>query len=448
MIKIYFSKQNLPEKVYLSDIIFNEFLGVGYQYEISDENNYILEFPGNKKIIIEDHFWIRTQKNELSYLREGLLPQNISFAQNQFTFENDLPVLYGNPEIKIEKDAIHCSIDIFASIYFFLTRWEEYISTERDKMGRFQYKNSISAKFGTINRPVVNELIEFLWKMLLYSGYQGARKMHQFTPFIMHDIDQPIRLYNLKILLRTMGKNIFVHKNIVGAVQNVFVYTINKITPKYDLANCYDFLMKVSESIGTKSYFIFQSTEKTKYDWGYDINSKFLQNTFENIKNKGHLIGYHPGFYTLENSDLWKKDYEKLCETVKIKVLIGRQHYLRFRVPFTWQIWEDNGLELDATLGYPEMEGFRCGTCFQYSAFNFLQRKKLKLKELPLIFMDVSLWGYQKIYDPKTFFEKFDSLANTVRKYNGNFVFLWHNSSFDRSLFTKDFYMELLLNLK
>ena len=45
-------------------------------------------------------------------------------------------------------------------------------------------------------------------------------------------------------------------------------------------------------------------------------------------------------------------------------------------------------MEWESSLGFPEKEGFRCGTCFEYSVFNIHKRKKLILKEKPLIVMD------------------------------------------------------------
>lgn len=449
MIKIFYSEKNLSEKKYIFDVTFNEFLGIEYELIINPaEKNYVIELSNKNKITIEDTFWIRTGDNELSYLNKEFLPKEISYAVNQFTFEEDIPVLYGNPEVKIENNNILCSIDIFAAIYFFLSRWEEYISTDRDFADRFKYENSISAKFNITHRPIVNELVEFLWKMLVFCGYEGKRKLRKFNPVITHDIDQPIRLDSFKMFAKDFGKNLIRYKNVYGALSNLMIYPLNKFTPKFDLANCYDFLMNISDSIGTKSHFNFQSAVKTKFDWGYSINSKFLQNIFQKIRSRGHIIGYHPGFYTMDNSDLWKNDYEKLCLAADYKIKFGRQHYLRFKVPYTWQLWEDNGLEFDSSLGYSEKEGFRCGTCYEFSVYNFLTRKKLKLKEMPLIFMEVSLVYYQSVNNPKTFFKRFDQIVRKVRRYEGNFVFLWHNSAFDRSIYTKEFYKELINYLK
>ena len=125
---------------------------------------------------------------------------------------------------------------------------------------------------------------------------------------------------------------------------------------------------------------------------------------------------------------------------------MGRQHFLRFSNPTTWQIWEDNSLEYDFTLGYPEKEGFRCGTCSSYSVFNILSRKKLMLKESPLILMDVSLMFYQKDISNEEFIRQTNYMISTVKKYNGRFVLLWHNAIFDRKRYTHEFYRKLITN--
>ena len=120
----------------------------------------------------------------------------------------------------------------------------------------------------------------------------------------------------------------------------------------------------------------------------------------------------------------------ELEKATGLKTGCGRQHYLRFAIPNTWQVWEDNGMEWDSTLSYADKEGFRCGVCYEYSVFNILSRKKLKLKEKPLIVMEGSFVTYQPDVEVKEMEVKIAKLIQTVKKYNGEFVFLWHNSCF------------------
>lgn len=87
-------------------------------------------------------------------------------------------------------------------------------------------------------------------------------------------------------------------------------------------------------------------------------------------------------------------------------------------------------MDWDSTLGYPEAEGFRCGICREFPVFNFLTRKMLNLREKPLLAMDVTLAHYRQ-YSPEAAFEKLQLLRRQVEKHGGEFVLLWHNSSWN-----------------
>jgi len=112
-------------------------------------------------------------------------------------------------------------------------------------------------------------------------------------------------------------------------------------------------------------------------------------------------------------------------------VTTGRQHFLRFATPETWRIWENNDMEWDSTLAYADRAGFRCGVCYDFPVYDFIERKELKLREKPLIMMEVSLKQYENLSADQAI-KRIDTLRSTVEKYNGSFVYLWHNSSYEK----------------
>ena len=113
------------------------------------------------------------------------------------------------------------------------------------------------------------------------------------------------------------------------------------------------------------------------------------------------------------------------------KILSGRQHFLRWKNPITWRFYEQVGLFYDFTLNFHEHEGFRCGTCYDYPVYDLIKRKKLNLREIPLIIMDGNLKDYQKLSLEEAL-NRALMLKQRVKKYNGLFTILWHNSSFDK----------------
>ena len=80
--------------------------------------------------------------------------------------------------------------------------------------------------------------------------------------------------------------------------------------------------------------------------------------------------------------------------------------------------------------------GFRVGICQAFQPFDILNRKKLRLLEIPTTVMDCTLNSpHAEALTPKKSIELTSKLLNRVKKYNGDFVFLWHNSSFDYSIY-------------
>lgn len=428
MIRINFPDNYAPERKYIVNILFDEFLGLKYDINVKGgAKDYDIILENGKKIIIKDSFFSNFEDG-LDYLDKKYLPEKINILKNQFIVEKDIPVIYGDDEFKIEENEIVCGIDIFASSFFMLTRWEEYVNKNRDIHNRFPGTASLAYKYNYLDRPIVNEYVEMLWNMLKCLGCNQKRKDKKHELVLTHDVDTIFKWKSFGLFTRNIAGDIIKRKNISLAFENVRNYFVNPY-------NTFDYLMDKSESIGIKSRFYFMSGGITKYDNNYKIDEKKCIELVKEIRKRGHIIGFHGSYASYNNPQQWEKEEELLERVCQSEVNEGRQHFLRFEVPKTWQIWEDNNMNWDSTLTYPEKEGFRCGTCYEYSVFNILTRKRLRLKERPLIVMDGSLVTYQNL-SPEKAEKKIIKLIEKVKKYNGSFVLLWHNSSFNNDLWT------------
>ncbi len=441
MIKITIPNNNVNERKYILDIIFDEFLGLSYEIVISDLglviSDWEIELENGAKLIVEDHFFNK-YPNDLEYLNLENIPSTINYQQktnNQFILENDIPIIYGinhQPQITNHQPptTIICEADIFASSFFMLTRWEEYVNKKRDKHNRFSATESLAFKQSFLDRPVVNEYVEMLKNMMKKLDNTLVFKEKKFSFLLTHDVDSVAKYNNIKSCILELGADILKRKSIILAMKSLMRQVNVKILKtKKDPFDTFDYLMDISEKVNTKSYFFFMGKGETKYDNHYKSSSKTVLKIVENIKSRGHEIGIHPSYSAYNDFEQFKKEKEELEQNLNTTITFGREHYLRFEVPTTWQIWEDNGMEWDSTCSYADKEGFRCGVCYEYSVFNILTRKKLKLKEKPLVVMETSLFTYQNLNDEKII-SGVRKLLEKVIKYNGNFVFLWHNSSF------------------
>ncbi len=424
LIHIQIPDNNIPERRYILDVFFSEFYGIDYEIEETGGKDIVLKF-NEKRIIIKDAFFGKFPE-PLSYLKKENIPEHIVFAESKFSYEKNIPVIFGEPEITVDENVIYCGIDIFASAFFMLTRWEEFLIDEKDNHGRTPDEKQFSVINNIHERAVVNEYTELLRNMSAYIGLNLINNK-TYLPKITHDIDYFSRLNSLSKTLKALFGDILIRKQIKRAFSTIKSYINIKKGREDDPYETFDFLMDLSESIGETSTFYFIPAEKGEADFKYSISDKKVLSTILGIKNRGHSIGVHGAYRSYKNVKMFNEELNRFPTDFKIEEV--RQHFLRFENPTTWQIAEDLRLKTDSTLSFINHVGFRTGTCYTYSVFNILTRKKLQLKEYSLIVMEQAL--RRTVSDENEFFKKIIELSDTVKKYKGTFVLLWHNSNFN-----------------
>jgi hypothetical protein len=322
---------------------------------------------------------------------------------------------------------------------------------ERDEHGRFPAKASLAYKEGFLLRPIVNEYIEVFWAAMkrLWPGLN--RKQHNYKVLLTHDVDRPFLAYDrswYKMILN-IGADILRYKNFDLAVSRTRCKIQNN--PKIDPANTFDFIMNLSEKYGLRSefYFMTDHTAKSLDGSSYSLESPDIKALISEINKRGHTLGFHASYNSFCDSRRTKKEFEKLVAVaeelgIKQNSWGGRQHYLRWENPITWQNWEDAGLNYDGTLSFADHVGFRTGICYEYPVFNLLTRKSLQLREKPLIVMDGTLFGgdYMKLR-PEDVLKYIEQLSLLCKRFGGTFTLLWHNSSLIEK-WQKDIYRRIL----
>jgi hypothetical protein len=168
------------------------------------------------------------------------------------------------------------------------------------------------------------------------------------------------------------------------------------------------------------------------FDGDYSIDDPWVRKLIRGVARGGHEVGLHPSYGTYRDGNALRTQYarlERACaeELVEQRAFGGRQHYLRWANPESWRNWNDVGLAYDSTLGFAEICGFRCGTCYEYPAFDLQRRQALRLVERPLIAMEASLLAHQGLA-PEQAAEEMRRLREVCRTFDGDFTFLWHNN--------------------
>lgn len=426
MLHIAANDRSQPEKQYCFHVLFHELLGLEYRVVFSEEKNYRVQLPNGTEILIEEHFWNQfSAPVNWEQVPESTVPQTAETFSSPFD-GSPLTVIFGRNHFVVGEKRIVCGLDIFASAFFMLTRWEESVAKERDKHGRFPGKKSLAFKAGFLDRPVVNEYAELLWQMFARLGWEPPRPPLQYKLSMTCDVDHPLLWWSASDRLKTLGGSIFKR----GDLREANFWLQHHFFQKQDPYDVFDEWLDLFEKNDLTGHFNFLGKRPPTSDCWYPLEHPFVKKLIEKIAERGHIVGFHPSYEAFENQSVFEKELASLRALSPTTIVTGRQHYLRFEAPHTWQVWEETGMEWDSSLGYPEAEGFRCGICQDFPVFNFLTRKMLHLREKPLIAMDVTLAIYQQ-YTPETAFEKLQNLRREVERHRGEFVLLWHNSSWN-----------------
>lgn len=442
MIKILLPDTFKPERRYVIDYIFNERFNLDYFIEFKEDIfSCQIILPNNNSLKIEDHFFGKFKNGE-SYLSLNNIPKRIftiDRAENPFLPESNIPIIYGQSNFNIKKNNVCCGIDIIASIFFMLTRWEEIVNPARDKHQRFPAKASIAQINNFLKRPVVDEYIELMWNILSHLGIKQKRKEEKFKAIITHDVDIPLFWKTPYALPKKIAADILKRRSFSLASKSFKNYTDTKKDIIKDPFDTFDFLMNVSERNGLKSHFFFLCGGKHRWDKGHlPPYHPFIKNLMKRIDERGHIIGFHPSYDSYLDEDIFKTELSELQKYSPQEVKCGRQHFLRFSNPDTWRLWNKYGMEWESSLYYAEEIGFRCGTSHDFFVFDIKKRKQLNLKEIPLTYMEVTQYNYEK-HSPEQWNLNLQKIINSVKKYKGIFNLLWHNSSLDNEKIKKDY---------
>ncbi|MEW8992893.1 polysaccharide deacetylase family protein [Clostridium sp.] len=343
-------------------------------------------------------------------------------------------------EINLNTRQVRTNIDIVSDIFFLITRYEEIINKdcyECEKFNRYEARKSILFNENILDRPIVNEHIELLWKWIKILGYKKDKKNlwedKEFSVCISHDVDMIFKNKSIKKIVRPIVNSISKEKNVKLAKKILNNYIQCKMDYTKDPFYTFEYILDIEMKNNLKSSFYFMTGGTSSVDNSYSINDKRVSKLIENISKRKCEIGYHGSFNTMEDYNLMVEETNILNSLINGNRYGGRQHYLRFKVPYTWRIQEKVGMLYDTSLGFADKEGFRCGTCYPFKPYDLLEDRIIDIWEIPLIVMDGTLdnkdynnYGVDEAYN------KVIRLISTIKKYNGVFSLLWHNSSLDK----------------
>ena len=437
------------ERRYVLDVVLAEWLGLEYDVAHWTRRGVAIQLAGDPRgatLSLPDVFFATERE---AWLTDKSLPvrplarigtAGIGDRSGSASPSPELPVIFGetNAQIGWQQNGavLALPVDVFGSVFFLITRYEEIVRPTRDRHERFPAEASLAAAEGYLDRPLADEYVDLLWTAMHSLWPELSRRPTSFRLRLTHDVDEVSAVQGspVKSVAHAVAGDIIRRRDPALAFRRARALVEWRIgMTGRDPFDSFDFLMETSERHGLRATFFFMSGgTRPEFDGHYGISDPAVKRLLRRIHDRGHELGLHASYDSYNSYEQLHAELEALkaaCDAVGIDQPLGgvRQHYLRFENPITWRIQDAAGFQYDTTLGFPEQPGFRSGTCREHPLFDLLERRRLGLRERPLIVMDTTLSDYLTVGRNEALVRA-QSVVDACRRHRGDAVLLHHNS--------------------
>ncbi len=331
------------------------------------------------------------------------------------THQKDIPFFFKT------SDKAELIFDVFASSFYILSRYEEYLPFKADEHGRFPAKESLAYKANFLNKPVIQ-----LWAYYLAYKIQKYHPNFKFQkPDYQHlstiDVDVAYAFKGKSFLRRSLGYSKAI------ATKNKELIKLYKyyLDTKKDPYDTYDYLKQLQTQSQSKWLYFFQVGQQGYYDKNLSLNE--LCPLIKSLAEYAE-VGLHPSYQSNRKLSFVAKEVKALESCLGHPVTKSRQHYLKLTFPDTYENLINVGVAEDYTLGFSDHIGFRAGIALPYPFFNLCKNEKRPLQIVPFQIMEGTLKDYMNL-DVEEALIQVKNLKKTIQKTGGTLVSIFHNSS-------------------
>lgn len=410
---IYCSKKS-PRLAYACSLLFQHLLSLDYTFT-------------------DDYLFYRAQSGpKIHYGERRLDDDDFFLAATPLLFEKGVHPLTPaviqvdqRPALFPSAEDSDWPFDLLAMCFYCVTRYEEYVSAERDGYGRFPAQASLAQRYGFLQRPILNEWsYEFgkaLQKKWPELGWEKAPYHFQLT----YDIDMAwAYLHRPCWRLLAGGVAQVVRGQWGGLAERVQVLRGQAKDPFY----VFDYLDQLHKKYQHETLYFWLLGDPAKYDLNADVQLPAFRALIRQIATQ-YPVGIHPSFLSNTRPEQIEREVNRLAEITESKITRSRQHFLMLQLPTTYRRLLALGITNDYSMGYADQVGYRAGIAGPFPWYDVLEDKVTPLTIHPFAAMDVTLNFYLKL-PPAEALRQVKNMLDALQKCGGTFSLLWHNSSF------------------
>jgi len=404
-----------------------------YTHKITSRLNYIFRHLFNNLILKNVKFtteieeFIAYNGPKFSYAPQALggefhieahtilFQQGIKEHHINFSFWDNQPVFF-----KIQNSDI--PFDIFAASFYLLSRYEEYLPHQLDEHERYNYKNSLLIQHNLFNKPIIEIWIE-KFKTTLQNRFpdlEFEERKFYFEPLI--DVSMA-RLFESKSLLRSFfgGLNDLVHLRL----RKFWLRNKVIIFGKADPFDTFDKILQIKKKYKHPLTFFHLLAPYSLFDHNVSMNKHKYQTEIKFLADYADT-GLLTSYYAVDNEEMIEKEIKSLENIIHKPIHKVRAHFNRIKIPTTYQIYNDEELKDDYSMGYNHKIGFRAGTSVPFKFYDIENETETHLLLHPTVISDIML-KYQYKLKPKKAMKILLEEGEIIRQYKGHFYPVFHN---------------------
>ncbi|MGZ3899706.1 MAG: polysaccharide deacetylase family protein [Bacteroidia bacterium] len=332
-------------------------------------------------------------------------------------------------KIFFKNDSSDVPFDLFGAAFWLLSRYEEYLPHKTDQFNRFHYKSSVAYQYDFLNVPLINLWLAELKQVLhkLYPDLKFNNRKYNFISTI--DVDNVFK-YKFKGLVRTLAGYLsdMYHKNSEGIRQRTAIL-LNKAKDPFD---CYEFLIQTHKEKEVKTIFFWLLGDYGMNDKNHSANDLRFQALIKHLDDYS-MVGIHPSYGSNNNLQQLKIEVSRLANITHRQIGKSRQHFSMLKFPATYQALLQVGINEDYSMGYTNINGFRASYCYPFKWYSLDDEHETNLCIHPFCMTENTV-NFESKKKGVDFLKLAEPLIDCVKKYNGQFISVFHNDTFDEKM--------------
>ncbi len=406
-----------------------------YSHTLTPRLEYIINFLSQyfqtpiRLICDEEKYLAHPDAHRVNYSYHRLLDNELWIHSHVLLFESTIrPVkiecfdLQGHKAFfKAEGDT---GFDLFAAIFYLITRYEEYLPHPNDSYGRFSHTASLAHKEGFLQLPLVNLWLEDFRRLLQERFPDLHLPMPAFRLQLTYDIDIAWSFQN-KGFRRNAGA---LARLFFSGRWKAMAHRIRVIRGRrQDPFDAYEWMDNLHRQAGVKPlYFFLVARLPGRFDRNIEPENPAFQQLIHRLAST-YSIGLHPSWASGDQQPLLAREKSWLEKVSGQGITASRQHYLRFELPATYRRLLAIGIYEEYSMGYGTANGFRASVATPFFWYDLKNESKTDLRIYPFCFMDANAY-YEEKKTPEEALREMFHYFETVRSVNGTLITIWHNS--------------------